>query len=223
MTTVLVVDDQQMLRLGLRGILESVADITVVGEAGDGREGVRLAWELRPDVILMDLSMPLLDGVGATRELREHDEFARTRILVLTTFENDENVIIALRAGADGFLGKGADPTELLDAVRKTGRGEVAMSSAALRAVVNHVAATPGETEADPALLDQISSLTDREQTVVAGVGEGLTNDQLGRDLFISPFTVKTHLNRAMTKLGVNDRAQVAVLARRAALVYRPD
>ena len=214
---VLLVDDQQLIRLGLRGILDADERLTVVGEAGDGREALRLCRTLEPDVVLMDLRMPLMDGVEATRQVQERHG-AAVRVLVLTTFETDANVLAALQAGAAGFVSKGAAPDELVAAVLDVATGRAALSQAAMQSVLGHLRATPAP-QASPELLDRLASLTSREHEVVVAVAGGLSNDAIGARLFISPFTVKTHLNRAMAKLGLNDRAQVVVAARDAGLL----
>jgi DNA-binding NarL/FixJ family response regulator len=215
---VLLVDDQQLVRLGLRGILEADDRISIVGEAGDGREALRLVDTLLPDVVLMDLRMPIMNGVEATRQV--HDRHADSvRVLVLTTFETHENVLAALRAGAVGFVSKGVEPTDLISAVIGAASGEVALSPGALQSIVGHVRAAPPTPEIPPELVDRLAHLTARERDVVAAVGRGLSNDAIAAQMFISPFTVKTHLNRAMSKLGLGDRAQVVVAARDGGLV----
>lgn len=216
--TVLVVDDQAMIRAGIRGILQTADDLEVVGEAADGESGVRMCVALRPDVVLMDLRMPVLDGTGAVREIRSRPEVAGTRVLVLTTFDDDPDVLGALQAGADGFLSKVAEPAELVEALRHVAAGEVSLSQTATRAVVQHVARTPGPPATDPALDRRVASLTPRERTIVEHAADGLDNLQIARALHISPHTVKTHLGHAMTKLDVRDRTQMVVLAFRAGL-----
>jgi DNA-binding NarL/FixJ family response regulator len=219
MVGVLLVDDQPMIRAGLVGILAGAADMEVLGEAGDGAEGVRLARRLRPHVVLMDLRMPVLDGVEATRRIRDDPELAGTRVLVLTTFDGDRDVIAAMQAGADGFLSKGAEPEELIAAVTSVAAGDVALSQIAARALVARVSAEPTLPPPDAVLLDRIAQLTARERDIVVAAARGGDNDSIAADLSISPFTVKTHLNRAMVKLDARDRAQVVVLAYRAGLV----
>lgn len=219
--TVLVVDDQAMIRAGIRGILQTAEDLEVVGEAADGESGVRMCVAVRPDVVLMDLRMPVLDGTGAVREIRSRPELAGTRVLVLTTFDDDPDVLGALQAGADGFLSKVAEPAELVEALRRVAAGEVSLSQTATRAVVQHVARTPGPPGTDPALDRRVASLTPRERTIVEHAADGLDNLQIARALHISPHTVKTHLGHAMTKLDVRDRTQMVVLAFRAGIVDR--
>jgi DNA-binding NarL/FixJ family response regulator len=221
---VLVVDDQAMIRSGIRALLGTSDTIEIVGEAGDGRRGVGMARALLPDVILMDLRMPVLDGVGAIAELRADPATAATGILVLTTFDTDDNVIDALRAGANGFLGKSADYEELLTAVTRVASGGTALSAVATDFVVGHLAATaaaPTRTH-EPASADdlrKVASLTTREREVVTLVARGLTNDAIAERLFISPMTAKTHVNRAMSKMHVSDRAQLVVAAMRAGVL----
>ena len=219
MVTVLLVDDQAMIRMGLIGILAGAPDIEVVGEAPDGAEGIRLVQRLRPDVVLMDLRMPVLDGVAATRRIRAEPELAATRVLVLTTFDGDRDVVAALQAGADGFLSKGAEPEELVAAVTAVAAGDVALSQTAARALVERVSTEPALPAPDAALLERIAQLTPREHAIVVAAARGHDNDAIAAELLISPFTVKTHLNRAMAKLEARNRAQVVVLAFRAGLV----
>jgi DNA-binding NarL/FixJ family response regulator len=218
MTTVVIVDDQSMIRFALRGILESADGIVVVGEAERGEQGVSLARALRPDVVLMDLRMPGMDGIEAIRQIRGEPALAGVRILVLTTFENDDNVLHALRAGANGFLGKGAEPTDLIAAVRQIGAGGSLLSPAATQSVIDHLAsqaAAPARSTAAAPLssVEQVAELTMREREMVRMVAEGLTADAIAARLFISPYTVKTHINRAMAKLGVSTRAQLVRIA----------
>lgn len=217
--TVLLVDDQAMIRAGIRGILQTADDLEVVGEAADGEAGVRMCAALRPDVVLMDLRMPVLDGTGAVRRIRSSPDLAGTRVLVLTTFDDDPDVLGALQAGADGFLSKVAEPAELVEALRRVAAGEVSLSQTATRAVVQHVARTPAPPAGDPALDRRVASLTPRERTIVEQAAAGLDNLQIARELHISPHTVKTHLGHAMTKLDVRDRTQMVVLAFRAGIV----
>ena len=219
MVRVLLADDQMMIRTGLMGILAGAEDIEVVGEASNGAEAVQLARDLSPDVVLMDLRMPVLDGVEATRRIRAESGSAGTRVLVLTTFDGDRDVVAALRAGADGFLSKGAEPHELITAITSVAAGDVALSQSAARALVDRVSAGPVLPEPDAVLVDRVGQLTSRERDIVVAAARGDNNDTIAADLSISPFTVKTHLNRAMAKLDARDRAQVVVLAYRAGLV----
>ncbi|MFI5908142.1 response regulator [Dactylosporangium sp. NPDC051541] len=208
---VLLADDQPLIRAGFRMFLDPEPDVAVVGEAGTGRQAVDLARTTRADVVLMDLRMPDLDGLEATRRIAADDDLAGVRVLVLTTFEEDDNVVLALRAGASGFLGKHVGPPELLHAIRTVAAGEALLSPAATRALLTRFLS-----RADPAPLPaapQLPLLTTREREVLALVGLGLSNDAIGERLHLSPLTVKTHLNRAMTKLDARDRAQLVVFA----------
>ncbi|MBN0038930.1 response regulator transcription factor [Cellulosimicrobium cellulans] len=218
MTRVLLVDDQVMMRTGLRAILDSSEAIVVVGEAADGADAIRQAVDLRPDIVLMDLRMPGVHGVEATRRLRSDPRLRDTRVLVLTTFDGDAETVAALRAGASGFLGKSAGPDELIEAVLDVARGRAALSAHALSVVVEDVSRRKARDTQDEDLARRVSTLTSRERDVVAAAAQGADNGQIAAQLFISPFTVKTHLNRAMTKLGARDRAQVVVLAHRAGM-----
>lgn len=219
--TVLVVDDQAMIRAGIRGILQTVDDLEVVGEAADGEAGVQMCVALRPDVVLMDLRMPVLDGTAAVRAIRARPDLAGTRVLVLTTFDDDPDVLGAVQAGADGFLSKVAEPSELVEAMRRVASGGVSLSQTAVRAVVQHVARVPAPQPVDPDVERRVASLTPRERTIVEHAADGLDNLQIARELHISPHTVKTHLGHAMSKLDVRDRTQMVVLAFRAGLAER--
>jgi DNA-binding NarL/FixJ family response regulator len=218
---VVVADDQPLIRSGLVAILGSEPDLEVVGQAEDGRAAVAAARGLRPDVLLMDVRMPLLDGLAATREITADPSLAGVRIVVLTTFEADENVLAALQAGAAGFLGKDVSPAQLVAAVRTVAGGEALLSPRATTALVRTYLQPPAGAAAaagDP----RLDVLTEREREVLAMVGRGLTNDEIAADLVLSTLTVKTHVNRTMTKVGARDRAQLVVLAYRSGLV-RPD
>jgi DNA-binding NarL/FixJ family response regulator len=207
---VLLTDDQVLLRAGLRGLLESEPDITVVGEAADGEESVRLARETRPDVILMDIRMPGVDGIEATRRIAADEHLADVNVLILTTFDSDQYLFEALRGGASGFLLKDSDPVELLKAVRLVAAGGALMSPAATRRLIEEFAAWPERRRSAPAQLDE---LTDREREVMALAAYGLTNQEIAERLLISLATAKTHVSRAMVKLHAHDRAQLVVLA----------
>jgi DNA-binding NarL/FixJ family response regulator len=220
---VLVVDDQIMIRSGIRALLETGDEVDVVGEAADGRRAVDMARALLPDVILMDLRMPVLDGVGAISQLRDDAATAGIGILVLTTFDTDQNILAALQAGANGFLGKSADHEELMQAVRRVAAGGASLSAVATDTVVGHLTSTarrprPHE-PASPEDLRKAASLTSREREVAGLVARGLSNDAIAERLFISPMTVKTHVNRAMSKMHVRARAQLVVAALRAGLL----
>ncbi|MCW2669638.1 MAG: two component transcriptional regulator, LuxR family [Frankiales bacterium] len=212
---VLLADDQALVRAGFRALLDASAGITVVGEAADGAEAVRLAVELLPDVVLMDVRMPSVDGLEATRRIAADPRLAEVRVVILTTFELDEYVFEALRAGASGFLLKDTEPVELLRAVQVVAAGEALLSPSVTRRLVEEYA-TRSRTAP---LAAELSRLTDREREVVALAAEGLTNEQIATRLVVSPATSKTHVSRAMVKLGVRDRAQLVVLAYESGLV----
>lgn len=225
---VLLVDDQALIRSGFAALVGSAADMEVVGQAGDGAAAVALARAVRPDVVLMDLRMPGVDGMSATRTITEDPDLHGVRILVLTTFEDDAHVLQALRAGASGFLGKGVEPVELLEAVRVVASGDALLSPRATRALVERFArGEDGEaqlaTEQSRALRAAFDRLTDRERELSCWAALGLSNDAIAERLVLSPLTAKTHLNRAMTKLGVRDRAQLVALAYQAGLVRPGD
>jgi len=217
---VLLADDQVLVRAGFRLLLESAGDITVVGEAANGGVAVALAREHAPDVVLMDVHMPEVDGVTATRLIAGDPRLAGTRVVVLTTFDDDQTVFAALRAGASGFLVKDVEPEELLQAVRVVARGDALLSPGVTRAVI--AAFTDGGRPPSPrapraadaaAPPPGLAALTEREREVVALVATGLSNDEIARQLVVSPLTAKTHVSRAMTKLNARDRAQLVVLA----------
>jgi DNA-binding NarL/FixJ family response regulator len=216
---VLVADDQDLVRAGVRLMVDSAPDLTVVGEAATGRQTVRLAREQRADVVLMDIRMPDLGGLAATRQITADESLAGVKILILTTFEIDEYVFEALRSGASGFLGKGSRPDVLIDAIRTVASGDTLLSPAATRALVARFLTQHDRGPATaPGLLD---ALTDREREIVALVATGMSNAEIAEHLCLSPLTVKTHANHAMTKLGARDRAQLVVLAYQAGLFPR--
>ena len=217
---VLLADDQVLLRAGLRVLIDSAPDLEVAGEASTGQEAIKLARETRADVVLMDIRMPGTDGLTATRMITEDQGMAAVRVLVLTTFEIDDYVFEALRAGASGFLGKGAEPAELLTAIRTVARGDSLLSPAATKSLIARFLATHDDEERPVA--EALSALTEREREILALVAAGLSNDEIASGLVVSPATVKTHVNRAMAKLGAHDRAQLVIAAYQAGLV-RPD
>ncbi|MFD5461984.1 response regulator [Kitasatospora sp. NPDC127059] len=214
---VLLADDQALLRGAFRMLIDAEEDMEVVGEAADGREAVELARATKPDIVLMDIRMPGADGLGATAEICADEELSGTRVLILTTFEIDEYVAQALRAGAGGFLGKGADPKELLAAVRTVAAGDALLSPAATRAVIEQFLAQPGPAAAAPA--ERLAVLTAREREVMSMAATGLTNEEIAERMFVSPFTVRTHVHRAMSKLDARDRAQLVAIAYQSGLV----
>ena len=217
---VVIADDQPLLRSGFRALISADPELEVAGEAADGREAVRLARAARADVVLMDIRMPVLDGLAATRQIVGDPELASVKVLILTTFEIDEYVFEALRSGASGFLGKGAEADELLAAIRTVSRGDALLSPAATRTLISQFLASPvaGSAPAEESLRE-LSALTEREREITVLVAAGLTNDQIAGRLVLSPATVKTHVNRAMTKVAARDRAQLVVFAHRAGLV----
>jgi DNA-binding NarL/FixJ family response regulator len=215
--SVLLADDQPLLRGGFRVLIDSAPDLTVIGEAGTGREAVALARQTRADVVLMDIRMPDLDGLAATRMISEDEDLAGVRVLILTTFEIDEYVFRALRNGASGFIGKSAEPAELLSAIRTVSRGDALLSPSATRSLIARFLASPEH--ADPPRPDQLAALTDREREVLTLVAAGMSNDEIAAQLVVSPATAKTHVNRAMVKLGARDRAQLVVAAYSSGLV----
>ena len=215
---VLLADDQALLRGTFKLLINAQPDMEVVAEAANGREAVELARSERADVVLMDIRMPELDGIAATRLIGADEDLAGVRVLVLTTFEVDEFVVEALRAGASGFLGKGIEPAQLLDAIRVVAAGEALLSPAATRGLISRFLAQPsmGGRDADAGRLDV---LTPREREVVGLVALGLSNEEIAERLFISAVTAKTHANRSMMKLGARDRAQLVVIAYETGLV----
>ncbi|GAA1558851.1 response regulator transcription factor [Dactylosporangium maewongense] len=214
---VLLADDQALLRATFRLLLDAAADIEVVAEASTGDEAVAKALQTGPDVVLMDIRMPGSDGIAATGRIAGAQSLTGTRVLILTTFETDEHVLAALRAGASGFLGKGVDPADLLQAIRTVAAGESLLSPAATTALIGRFLTMPDRaTAGSDARLDE---LTTREREIVALAGTGLSNDEIGRRLSISAATAKTHVNRAMMKIGARDRAQLVVFAYETGLV----
>ena len=216
MIGVLIADDQDLVRLGLRALIGAEDDMQVVGEAADGLAAVSVARETRPDIILMDVRMPGIDGIEATRRLTADATMTGTRVIVLTTFELDEYVFDALRHGASGFLTKDTKPAEVLNAIRLVAAGEALLSPSVTRRVVREFATRPSRARKPHPQLD---TLTDREKEVVGLVGEGLSNEDIAERLVVSPATARTHVSRAMIKLSARDRAQLVVFAYQSGLV----
>ncbi|MFF5938805.1 response regulator [Streptomyces sp. NPDC012508] len=211
MTTVLIADDQAMQRFGFRMLLESQDDMTVVGEAPNGAEAIRLVDRYRPDVVLMDIRMPGLDGIEATRRIVATG--ARTRVLIVTTFDLDEYAYEGLRAGASGFLVKDAQPEELLSGIRAVASGDAVVAPSLTRrlldAYIHHLPPTPGPPRADP----RLSALTDREREILTVIAQGWTNTEIAERLHLAESTVKTHVSRILAKTGARDRVQAVILA----------
>jgi DNA-binding NarL/FixJ family response regulator len=218
---VLLADDQALLRSAFRVLVDSEPDMEVVGEASDGAEAVRLAKEQRADVVLMDIRMPGTDGLAATRMISADASLAHVRVVILTTFEVDDYVVQSLRAGASGFLGKGSEPEELLSAIRVAAGGEALLSPAATKGLIARFLAQGDAADdgRDPARVQRLDALTVREREVLVQVAGGHSNDEIAVRLEVSPLTVKTHVNRAMAKLGARDRAQLVVIAYESGLV----
>jgi DNA-binding NarL/FixJ family response regulator len=207
---VLLVDDQPLIRGGFRALLEAEDDFEVVGEAADGAQGLRLATRLLPDVALVDIQMPVSDGIEATRKIAADPRLAGVHVVILTNFGLDEYVFNALRAGACGFLVKDIEPADLLHGVRTAARGDALLSPTITRRLIGEYVARP---PLDSAAVAGLEALTNRESEVLAQVAKGLSNDEIAARMFISPATVKTHVSHAMAKLGARDRAQLVVLA----------
>jgi DNA-binding NarL/FixJ family response regulator len=216
MIRVLLADDQSLIRAGFRILLESADDIVVVGDASDGAQAVQQAHDQRADVVLMDIRMPNVDGLEATRRIAADDDLAGVRVIILTTFESDEYVYQAIRAGASGFLVKDSEPAELIQAVRVVARGDALLSPSITKKLITDLASRPDSRRATGRELD---GLTEREREVMTLVAAGLSNDEIAGRLFVSPLTAKTHVSRIMTKLDARDRAQLVVLAYECGLV----
>ena len=212
----LIADDQALIRSGLRMLVDSADDIEIVGEAATGTAAVAMTAELLPDVVLMDIRMPEMDGVEATRRICADSATQDVRVLVLTTFDLDEYVFSALRAGASGFVLKDTDPDDLLEAVRVVAAGEMLLAPALTGRLVAEFVRQPS---ADRAVPSDLAELTEREREVLTLVGRGLSNTEIGAELFISPATVKTHVGRVLQKLAARDRAQLVVIAYESGLV----
>ncbi|AWN26083.1 MULTISPECIES: response regulator transcription factor [unclassified Streptomyces] len=215
MIRVLLADDQLLVRAGFKVLLDAQPDIEVVGEAADGQQALAGVLAHRPDIVLMDIRMPVVDGLVATRRITEDPRLPDVKVVMLTTFELDEYVFEAIRSGASGFLVKDTEPEELLRAVRAVVAGDALLSPGVTRRLIAEFAARSKE----PAAADALSALTEREREVMALVGIGLSNEEIARRLVVSPLTAKTHVSRTMVKLGARDRAQLVVLAYESGLV----
>src|SRR5919112_2307904 len=215
MITVALADDQALVRMGLRVLIESEDDLAVVGEAENGREAIELVRSAKPDVILMDIRMPVLDGIAALREISIDPDLAGVRAIMLTTFELDEYVFEALQAGAAGFLIKDSEPADMLRAIRLVAAGESLLSPSVTRRVIQSFTSPSAPRRPHP----RLAELTEREREVLGLIGEGLSNDEIAARLVVSPATARTHVSRAMVKLGARDRAQLVVIAYQSGLV----
>ncbi|MFH8614624.1 response regulator [Streptomyces sp. NPDC017979] len=215
MIKVLLVDDQRLVRAGFRSILEDEDDIEVVGEAGDGAEALTACRELAPDIVLMDIRMPGVDGLEASRRIAADSRLADVKVIILTTFDVDDYVYGALRAGASGFLVKDTETEELLKAIRVVAQGDALMSPGVTRRLIKEFAARVKAPQPDP----RLKALTEREHEVMLLVAEGLTNDEIAKRLVLSPATAKTHVSHIMTKLNIRDRAQLVILAYESGMV----
>ena len=215
MISIVLVDDQEVVRAGLRALAERDGDIAVVAEAGTGRSGLSQVRQLQPDVVLMDIRMPEMDGLEATRQIVGDPRLGGVRVLILTTFDEDESVFEAIRSGAAGYLLKDVSPEDLRRAIRAVAAGDSLLAPSVTRTVMRSVAALPRATVDDAPL----RALTEREREVLAQVGRGLSNDEIARELFISPATARTYVSRLLAKLGARDRSRLVVLAYEAGLV----
>ena len=219
MIRVLLADDQTLIRAGLRVLIDSDNELEMVGEATDGAQAVELASKHHPDVVLMDIRMPGMDGLEATRRICSDTALNSTKVVILTTFEADEYVFEALRAGASGFLLKDTEPAELLSAVRVVAGGDALLSPSVTRRLIEQVlvsSRSPSTMTSEPR---ELEALTDREREVLTLVASGLTNDEIAGELYLSPLTAKTHVSRILSKLGARDRAQLVVIAYETGLV----
>ena len=211
-----VADDQPLIRTGLRTMIDHASDLTLIGEAEDGEQAVQLAVRHRPDVVLMDIRMPKLDGIEATRRITGDPSLTDVRVVVLTTFDADDYVYTAIRAGASGFLLKDAPPEAVLEGIRVVARGDALIAPSITRRLIADLASRPDEARPPPPELD---ILTEREREVLALVGRGLSNTEIGARLYVSPATAKAHVSHVMTKLYARDRAQLVVVAYESGLV----
>ncbi|WP_211168113.1 response regulator transcription factor [Brevibacterium sp. 'Marine'] len=219
MIRVVIVDDQELVRAGLRPLAERDGDITVVAEAANGRSGLSHVRELRPDVVLMDIRMPVMDGIEATRAIVDDAALNGVRVLMLTTFDEDENVFAAIRAGAAGYLLKDVSPSDLRAAIRAVAAGDALLSPSVTAGVMRAVA----EGHSPDPIGHGLDELTEREVEVLSGIGRGLTNDEIAAELFLSPATARTYVSRLLTRLDARDRAALIVLAYETGLVRPGD
>ncbi len=219
MIRVLLADDQALIRAGFHVLIDAADDLEVVGEAIDGAQAVDLARRERADVVLMDIRMPGVDGLEATRRISADDDLAGVKVIILTTFESDEYVYQAIRAGASGFLVKDTEPADLIQAVRVVARGDALLSPSVTRRLITDLASRPERPPPNGSVGRALAGLTDREREVLVLVAEGLSNDEIAARLFLSPLTSKTHVSRIMTKLDARDRAQLVVIAYESGLV----
>jgi DNA-binding NarL/FixJ family response regulator len=218
---VMLADDQALIRAGFAALINAEDDLEVVGEAADGSEAVSVALHARADVILMDIRMPVLDGIEATRQITSNEDLAGVKIIMLTTFEIDTHVVEAIRAGASGFVSKGIEPSELLDAIRIVASGEALLSPRATQAMLAEFGRSQNRSDEPREVSAILDVLTAREREVMALVATGISNDEIALRLHLSPLTAKTHVNRAMMKLNARDRAQLVVLAYQTGLVQQ--
>jgi DNA-binding NarL/FixJ family response regulator len=218
---VLLADDQALIRGGFKMIIDAEPGMQVVGEVSDGRQAIEAARAQRADIVLMDIRMPVMDGLEATRRICADDTMAGVRVLIVTTFEDDDNVVFALQAGASGFVGKNVRPDDLLAAIRVVAGGEALLSPAATRGLIGRFLTHLHPSPAGPS--EALGVLTDREREVLVLVAHGLSNEEIGARLHLSPLTAKTHVNRAMSKLKARDRAQLVVFAYRNGLILPGD
>lgn len=215
-TSVAIADDQQLVRMGLRVLVEAEDDLELAGEAEDGRQALDLVRRTHPDVILMDIRMPIMDGIETLKAIAADEKLSGTRVVMLTTFENDDYVFESLHSGAAGFLIKDSEPEDMVRAIRLAAAGESLLSPSVARRVIDSLRSrAPAQAKAHP----RLASLTDREREVLGLIGEGLNNDEIAKRLFVSPATARTHVSRAMIKLGARDRAQLVVIAYQSGLV----
>jgi DNA-binding NarL/FixJ family response regulator len=212
---VVLADDQALVRTGLRALLANSDDIQVVGEASDGREAVAVVTRTQPDVVLMDVRMPGVDGIAATQRITSDQRLSEVAIIMLTTFDEDDQIFAAIRAGASGYLLKDAEPDDLREAIRVVAAGDALLSASITRKVMAGIVSGP----AGVANHGRLSELTEREREVLVGVGRGLSNDEIAAEIHISPATARTYVSRILTKLGARDRAQLVVIAYETGLV----